>query len=377
MTGSKTWLAQPNRLRDFVIIVLFLLVIGLGWIQLDNFWNSPLTIPISSLRSMPVNSTQGMLEFLVRSQRAMVSQLQQTLNTTDILLERIEHLEKTTSTFKHELELQRNVTFGLEHKLQWMDQVSQLFSKHLRNPHFYPVKDVIQVDPKSGNYAFMSEVEGRGKQSGPPEFFYFPSNVSQNRLLCVKGNHTSDGTKNLYGYAYEGALPADVVLLPGITLIADTLWDFVNPWHSMYNLIQFLYWKVDHSCASANQLLLYHWGELRETMGYWISNVYRAIALPFVPESLSYDGRPVCFEQAVVSRIGIGGVPSEILQNLFAEMRCEIRRYCNFTAWKNNSSGAEGMQVTLMVRTGARSFVDLSAWETVVKMECEKVPGCR
>lgn len=136
-------------------------------------------------------------------------------------------------------------------------------------PTWKPLKDL----SKSSILGFLSDVPDRGMAQGPPQLFEFPSALSHGRLLCFLGNDTSNGTRNSYTYAWEDALPREAIFLTGTTLISETWYDFENPWHSMYNLVQFVYWKKVNGCERADRLLLYHRSELRLHMGRWITQV--------------------------------------------------------------------------------------------------------
>jgi hypothetical protein len=138
-----------------------------------------------------------------------------------------------------------------------------------------PLRDLTKISVRS----FISEIKSRepGDQ-GPPELFEFPSALSHGRHLCFKGNDTHNGTRNFYTFAWEEALPSGHLLLNGTTLISETEYDYNNPWHSMCNLVQFVHWKLKNGCSSkAERLIIYHWSELRRTMGGWITQVH---ALP-------------------------------------------------------------------------------------------------
>lgn len=90
------------------------------------------------------------------------------------------------------------------------------------------------------------------------------------------------------------------------------------------------------------------------------------------------DGNtPICFERAVLSRSGIGGTPKEILQVLYREVRCAVRNYCKVPIARSGPQGDQSVQVTLVVRKGARAWKNVSDWEEVVKSECAKVNGCQ
>lgn len=74
-------------------------------------------------------------------------------------------------------------------------------------------------------------------------------------------------------FAWEESFPIDHVLLNGTTLITETEYDYGNPWHSMYNMFQFLYWKFKNNCTDADRLMLFHQSELRREMGNWITQL--------------------------------------------------------------------------------------------------------
>jgi hypothetical protein len=87
------------------------------------------------------------------------------------------------------------------------------------------------------------------------------------------------------------------------------------------------------------------------------------------------DGdRPVCFEKAVVSRLGIGDVPTETLRELYEQVRCQARALCKLPATRATKSS---VNITLMVRSRTREWKDPQAWERVIDEECGKVEGCR
>lgn len=253
---------------------------------------------------------------------------------------------------------------------------------------FFPLKDKKVKGDFHVHHYFISVLKGRGMEQGPPEFFIFPQGENEPRLLCLRGNNTSDGAQNSYALAIKEEIPTGVELVPGMTLLSDTFWDFNNPWHSMYNLLQFVYWRGDSRCSHADNLLLFHQGEYRTTMGSWIKSILQASGLPSSPRSIdalvaSNGMRPptVCFEKAVVSRSGIGGMKRRLLSRMFKEARCQARRACNIhvdgaTEGDFTSTSNQRVNVTLVVRKGARGFVDEAAWQRVVKEQCEAVLYC-
>ncbi|KAH7296349.1 hypothetical protein KP509_26G020200 [Ceratopteris richardii] len=249
--------------------------------------------------------------------------------------------------------------------------------------------------------AFLSIIEGRGWAEGPPELFFFPDEGGGDggdgkRLLCLRGNSTSDGTSNSYALANKNQIPMAIALIPGVTLISETVWDYKNPWHAMFNMLQFVYWRINGSCSIAQNLLLFHKGEFRTNATPWITSLMKACGLPWQASDLNKlastrggasesSGRPtVCFEQAVVSRRGMGTVNDLARRRVYREARCSARTSCNVHVRNtvNDMKEAERMNyrrhvnVTLFMRSGARSFRDESAWERVVSEQCRASMNC-
>lgn len=239
---------------------------------------------------------------------------------------------------------------------------------------FLPMKDETQqgMSNTDTNW-FMSRLHGR--MSGSGETFDLPGDDPDGRLLCVRGADQDDGTKNSYGLFRT--LPADAVLLPGTTFIADNYWDYHNPWHAMSALANFATWRMENKCAAPERLLLYHMGELVVSMGEWITHVLHAAFMKPIPlETLTLTlkhSSAVCFERAVVQRRGLGGVDEAHMHGVFDMMRCKARRYCNVSQRQNPQ---RAIAVLLLTRSGPRAFANESGVAAVVRSECEKVPGC-
>lgn len=183
----------------------------------------------------------------------------------------------------------RSTEEKLKHELQVIksenERLKKQFVNHLiENPAWKTLKDL----SKEGILRFLSDIPDRGLVQGPPQFHEFPSAQSRERHLCFLGNDTSNGTRNSYMYAWRDALPKDHIFLTGTTLISETNYDFENPWHSMYNLVQFTWWKQANQCARADRLLLYHWSELRRHLGGWISEVLS----PLIGVAVTTEGPP-------------------------------------------------------------------------------------
>ncbi|XP_024401987.1 uncharacterized protein [Physcomitrium patens] len=308
--------------------------------------------------------------------------------------ELVSRVNKTQDMFKHALELVQRLEGMAQQKMgetrdtdeQILKRIDKLeqenkklriltlqIAKHLTDSApWKPLKDLSKFSIRG----FISEIISRDMVQGPPELFEFPSVVSNGRHLCFKGNSTRNGTENSYMFAWEESFPIDHVLLNGTTLITETEYDYGNPWHSMYNMFQFLYWKFKNNCTDADRLMLFHQSELRREMGNWITQVFSAAGLPAVPEQMSIGDRPICFKRAIVSRLGLGGVPTELFQEIYSQARCRVRVYCKLSPTRP-STDRQSTTITLMVRNGARQWKDKKAWEKVIAEQCAKVEGCR
>ncbi|KAJ4880703.1 Glycosyltransferase AER61 [Raphanus sativus] len=109
-------------------------------------------------------------------------------------------------------------------------------------------------------------------------------------------------------------------------------------------------------------------------MGHWLSQILTA-TYGQEPEIIHFvdENKPVCFEKAVVMRHNEGGMSRERRLEVFDHLRCKARNYCNINS-AETSKPRIGM--TLLLRTGARSFKNESAVINVFKRECERVDGC-
>jgi hypothetical protein len=197
-------------------------------------------------------------------QAELVIKVTETQETLNHVLDRVSGLKHKAREIEQQIE-KKIAKLQLENeKLQF-----QVVRHITDSTQWRALKDLTKPSIRG----FMSEIESRDQEQGPPELFEFPSALSHGRHLCFRGNHTSNGTRNFYTFAWEEALPSGYLLLNGTTLISETEYDYNNPWHSMYNLMQFVYWKLDNRCEKAERLILYHWSELRRTMGKWITQV--------------------------------------------------------------------------------------------------------
>eukprot|EP00249_Psilotum_nudum_P009432 c21932_g1_i4 orf=127-1758(+) len=260
------------------------------------------------------------------------------------------------------------------------NEMRNLGEKLRQAVHFLEMKDTREqgvVQSKDDRTWFMSSLYGH-PENGNPETFSFPSQQSRERLLCVQGRNTRDGTKNSYGFAWKDYLPLNATILPGITLVADNYYDYFNPWHSMTALLSFAAWRRENNCKSPRRLVLYHWGELVTDMGSWISNVLEAsLGVRLQPDPLNYQQEIVCFEQAVVHRRGMAGMSLEKLKLVLNMVRCMVRKFCRVEAGRHFQGKLLTMNLTLLVRSGARGFKNESGVVTVIEKVCKNVEGCK
>lgn len=234
-------------------------------------------------------------------------------------------VHRTQNTLKHTL----NVVSGLEHKVKATDDqilkleqekeelriwIGQIVRHISGSTHWRALKDYSKFSIRG----FMSEIISRNNERGPPELFEFPSALSDGRHLCFRGNDTSNGSRNFYTFAWEEALPSGYILLNGTTLISSQ------------------------------------------------------------PDAMAIGDQPICFQKAVVSRLGLGGVPTVISRELYARVRCQVRTFCKLPTTRTTTvNGKQSINIALMVRSGGREWKDQKAWEKVIDDQCAKVEGCR
>lgn len=278
--------------------------------------------------------------------------------------------------------LQRNETSDTErsqHETEELKFKLKVMEGEIEEPvTFLPLKDTrFPGYSKQGHTWFMSTLIGK-RENGNPEHFYFPSEISHGRILCVQGRHPTDGSQNSYGFAWPLQLPPNSILLRGLTFISDNYYDYVNPWHSLTALTGFAHWHKENECRVPERFVLYHKGELVKTMGSWISHLMHAsLGRSVEADSLEYGDGPVCFEKAVVYRGGLGHMSVDKKIMLFDMIRCKTWKLCNISAQKRFINGIRIVNLTLLARTGSRSFKNESTVASVLEKECRKVEGCK
>ncbi|KAJ0989905.1 hypothetical protein J5N97_008261 [Dioscorea zingiberensis] len=162
----------------------------------------------------------------------------------------------------------------------------------------------------------MSTLTGKAS-NGMPEHFVFPSDQHpNNKILCI-----SHGNKS---YAFASTFPENTTLLKGLTFIADSFYDYENPWHGLNAVAGFFAWMRDNECKKPRRFLLFKNGEVVKRVGNWVYNLMKAGLGGEVVEVESLEGRDgevVCFERAVVMRRGLGGMSGKMRNGLFEMLR--------------------------------------------------------
>ncbi|RWW42012.1 hypothetical protein BHE74_00052466 [Ensete ventricosum] len=240
---------------------------------------------------------------------------------------------------------------------------------------FLPLKDLrFAKEPMSGHTWFMSSMNDTF-EGDETQHLYFPSEASKGRLLCLSARDTSDGTKNSYALAWPEALPHDATLFPGLTFVSDTYYDHGNLWHGTSAILPFVSWHQRKECAVPDRWVLFHWGELRTSMGAWVHNLTNAAIGEVRIEDLRGHGGagPACFEKAVVYRHNEGAMKKQRRRAVYDMMRCKARAYCGVT---RATMDPKAIRMTLLLRLGSRSFKNESTVIRIFEKECAKVGGC-
>ncbi|KAF3327554.1 hypothetical protein FCM35_KLT07672 [Carex littledalei] len=242
---------------------------------------------------------------------------------------------------------------------------------------FLPLKDLRYSDkPTTGHTWFMSSVNDTFDPNDS-EYLHFPSYSSHNRLLCLLSRHRYDGAANSYAFAWPNALPHGATLLPGLTYVSDTYYDYTNLWHGLSALVPFVGWHMRKGCAvPPARWVLFHWGELRTEMATWLRSIAEVtIGKVNIETFETIDVGPVCFEEAVVFRHNQGAMAKIRLREVFDRIRCLAREFCNVDMEKIKAN--EEVRMTLLLRTGTRSFRNETAVVRIFEEECAKMENCR
>ncbi|KAL4199473.1 hypothetical protein AMTRI_Chr03g51310 [Amborella trichopoda] len=245
-------------------------------------------------------------------------------------------------------------------------------TKPFSNVIFYPLRDpsvAPYTNPKKT--WFMSTLSGQSRGGIPEHFIFSANSTPDNAYLCIDFSNKS--------YGFSRHVPGDFTLLRGLTFVADSYWDYINPWHSMNALAVFLSWMKDNGCPKPDRFVAFHNGELVTKLGDWIYAILEA-SLGYKPhaETMSdgYRGGLVCFEKAVIFRRGLGHMSGERRNDLFDMIRCKSWKYCNVFGKRNSEDGGR-VRISLIGRKGKRGLKNESGVALVMRSECEKFEGCK
>ncbi|KAI3448242.1 hypothetical protein Pfo_004907 [Paulownia fortunei] len=262
------------------------------------------------------------------------------------------------------------------------EELKAMASKLREAVTFLPLKDQRYAGAAmKGHTWFMSSMYDMHEE-GEVQYQQFPTEVSRDRVLCLKGHDTHDGSWNSYALAWPGTLPHNATLMKGITFVSYNHYDYYNIWHGLSAMMPFVAWHIKSQCAVPKRWILYHWGELRTNMAPWVRTLLEAtFGAPlqienfdglYGNESDDYD-TPACFEEAVVMRHNEGGMSRDKRMEVYDLMRCKSRMYCNVSSRDKGSH----IGMTMLMRNGPRSFRNASAVISIFEKECRKVEGCR
>lgn len=240
---------------------------------------------------------------------------------------------------------------------------------------FLPLKDLrYSSKPLEGHTWFMSSTLDT-HEKGQVQYQEFPSKASKSRVLCLKGRDKHDGSWNSYALAWPQTLPLNATLMEGLTFVSYNHYNYDNIWHGLSAAAPFIAWHIANNCSSSpERWVLYHWGELRTSMGPWLSSLIAATFRDRQPLNIEkFDREISCFERAVVMRHNEGGMSRERRVQVYDLLRCKARISCNVSLVNTDKS----VGVTMFMRTGPRSFKNDSAVIGIFREACQGVEGCR
>uniref|UniRef100_M8BDV7 Glycosyltransferase 61 catalytic domain-containing protein n=1 Tax=Aegilops tauschii TaxID=37682 RepID=M8BDV7_AEGTA len=232
--------------------------------------------------------------------------------------------------------------------------------EHLREAptrgHQHPERHLRASRPRRGTFSFR-----------PP-----PRRAASSALAAPSRR---DGTKNAYALAWPGALPRGSELRPGLALLSETFYDHSNLWHGLTSLVPLVSWHARRGCGPAPaKWAFFHHGEVRSGMSGWLMSLAEAATgAPVVVEE--FGTAPVCFEEAVVFRRNLAGMSTERLLEAFDFIRCKARAQCGVVDASGIGNETTNLRVTILFRTGGRSFKDEAGVERVFRKECTRVAG--
>lgn len=248
-------------------------------------------------------------------------------------------------------------------------------SEKLRNSvTFLPLKDLryTEYSKMLGPPWFMSSLN-ETSVDGKSRDLHFPSEATDGRTLCLKGRDSHDGSRNEYALAWPGFLPRNATIMRGLTFVSYNHYNYDNIFHGLIAVQPFAAWLLRNGCRRPDRWVLYHRGEIRNKMGTWVGNMTKAtFGGPLRIEAFDgvKEGNQVCFEEAVVVREGKLSMERKL--EAYDLMRCKARSYCNVSM-----EGRVVIGMTMLMRTGPRSFLNDSAVIDVFRKECTKFKECR
>ncbi|CAI9116198.1 OLC1v1017287C1 [Oldenlandia corymbosa var. corymbosa] len=244
---------------------------------------------------------------------------------------------------------------------------------------FLPIKDLrFSNKAMEGNTWFMSSLYDTIEKD-EAEYLYFPSDASQDRVLCLKGRDSGDGTKNSYALAWKDSLPESAIFMEGLTFISYTYFNHINLWHGIGTAVPFVRWSMKNGCLRPRRWILYKTGEVTFKMGSWLEQLLKIYYGNLKIEKFEKGDGPYCFEKAVVVRHDTGGMGLENKLKAFDSLRCKARKFCGIPVRTRRNVDERGNPVinfTLLLRKGSRSFKNATVVAEVFSKECAKVEGC-
>ncbi|KAH7866177.1 hypothetical protein Vadar_016755 [Vaccinium darrowii] len=278
------------------------------------------------------------------------------------------------------------------HQLKNLSSFADANEKLRRAVTFLPIKDLrYEKTAEDGHTWFMSSIYDK-QEEGEVQYQQFPSEASNGRLLCIKGHDTHGGLWNSYALAWPETLPYNATLMKGLTFISYNHFGHNNIWHGLSAMVPFVAWNIKNGCSiSPTRWVLFFRGELRNNLALWVTKLMEAaFSAPLNVEMFDSvggghggggsgggDDQPFCFEEAMVMRHNEKFMSRQRREEVYDLIRCKARGYCKVSLTAAEGGGGGGIGMTLLMRTGARSFKNETAVVGIFEKECKKVEGCQ
>ncbi|GAB2290715.1 hypothetical protein Dimus_024989 [Dionaea muscipula] len=270
---------------------------------------------------------------------------------------------------------------GEEAKGSENSELKELISKLQDSVTFLPLKDLrFAKTAMDGNTWFMSSFTDTYEEN-EAEHLYFPSQNSNNRLLCIKATAGTDGTNNSYALAWPESLPKSAKLLKGLSFISNAYYDYGNMWHGLSAFAPFVGWSMKNGCAKPARWLFFQQGSPQTKTGAWLQKVMQGTFGEIPIESFQEGSdMPYCFEKALVMRHDFGHMGLTKRNQVYQHIRCKARSFCGVNLEGKgrdlNENGVPIIRLTLLMRRATRAFKDPEAVTEIFRKECAKVEGC-